>query len=190
MDGFDCAGHPGEMDVGNWILFAVAARELDIPFVASGGCGTGSQLAAAIALGAEGMNMGTRWMATVEAPIHDNVKRALLEGDEHSTTLVMRSMRNTERVYKNATAEEVLRLEEEFPGDFSKIAHLVRGSNYREVFQETGDLETGVWSAGQVMGLIEDVPTCQELTDRIIGEAEAIIKGRMASCIVEETDAR
>ena len=128
-------------------------------------------------------------MATVEAPIHDNVKRALVEGDEHSTALVMRSLKNTERVYANAAAAEVLRLENEFPGDFSKIAHLVRGSNYREVFQETGDLDSGVWSAGQVMGLIQDVPTCKELADRIIAEAEEIITGRMASVVVAESDA-
>ena len=96
MDGFDCAGHPGEYDVGNWVLFAVAARELEIPFIASGGCANGSQLAAALCMGAEGMNMGTRWLATVEAPIHENVKRALVSGDENSTTLVMRSVRSVQ----------------------------------------------------------------------------------------------
>ena len=102
MDGFDCAGHPGEYDVGNWVLFAVAARELEIPFIASGGCANGSQLAAALCMGAEGMNMGTRWLATVEAPIHENVKRALVSGDENSTTLVMRSVRSV-RTLKSLT---------------------------------------------------------------------------------------
>jgi len=183
MDGFDCAGHPGEYDIGNWVLFAIAARQLDIPFVASGGCADGKQLAAALALGAEGMNMGTRWMATAEAPIHQKVKQALVDGDENSTALVMRTMRNTERVYRNKAAEAVLELEKEHPGDFSKIAHLVKGDNYRKVFQETGDLEDGVWSAGTVMGLIDDIPTCQELTDRIISEAEEIIQGRLQDMV-------
>lgn len=131
MDGFECAGHPGESDIGNWVLLAKAARKLSIPFVASGGCGDGKQLAAALALGAEGMNMGTRWMATTEAPLHDNVKQALVEGDENSTVLVMRSMRNTERVYKNKAAMDVLETERQHPGDFSKISHIIKGENYR-----------------------------------------------------------
>ena len=130
MDGFDCAGHPGEMDVGNWILFAKAARELKIPFVASGGCADGKQLAAALALGAEGMNMGTRFMATVEAPIHANIKQALVDGDEHSTTLIMRSLKNTERVFNNKTAKKVLEIEAEFPGQFEKIQPWVSGNRY------------------------------------------------------------
>mmetsp|Transcript_22190 Transcript_22190/g.44512 ORF Transcript_22190/g.44512 Transcript_22190/m.44512 type:complete len:124 (+) Transcript_22190:96-467(+) len=109
MDGFECGGHPGEDDVGNWILLAQAKRKLKIPFVASGGCANGAQLAAALALGAEGLNMGTRFMATKEAPIHDNIKQALVKGDEKSTTLVMRSVRNTERVYKNSVAKQVNR---------------------------------------------------------------------------------
>ena len=157
MDGFDCAGHPGETDIGNWVLFPKAARELDIPFVASGGCADGSQLAAALAMGAEGMNMGTRWMATVEAPVHRNIKQALVDGDEHSTTLVMRSLKNTERVYKNKTALKVIELEKEYPGDFSKIQPYVKGDNYRASFQDTGNTEDSVWSAGTVMGLIVSV---------------------------------
>ena len=140
MDGFDCAGHPGELDVGNWVLFAKAARELSIPFIASGGCADGKQLVAALAMGAEGMNMGTRFMATTEAPIHENIKQAIIDADENSTALVMRTMRNTERVYKNKAVEEVLQLESEFPGDFSKIKHLVSGDNYRIAFHETGDV--------------------------------------------------
>ena len=130
------------------------------------------------------MNMGTRWMATKEAPIHDNIKQALVNGDEHSTALVMRTMGNTERVYKNKSALEVLALEKEYPGDFSKIQHLVRGENYRRVFHETGNVDEGVWSAGICMGLIDNVPTCQELADEIIREAEAIIRGDLAEMLV------
>lgn len=188
MDGFDCAGHPGEMDIGNWVLFAKAARELSIPFVASGGCADGKQLAAAIALGAEGMNMGTRFMATAEAPIHGNVKQALVDADELSTTLVMRSMKNTERVFNNKAAQQVLEIEKENPGEFDKIHHLVRGDNYREVFQETGDLDKGVWSAGTVMGLIDDVVSCEELIDGIVNEAETIIKNRLADSVIVDID--
>jgi len=186
MDGFDCAGHPGEADIGNWVLFAKAARKLKVPFVASGGCADGKQLAAALAMGAEGMNMGTRFMATTEAPIHDNIKQAIVEADEHSTALIMRSMRNTERVYKNKDVEEVLRIEKEHPGDFSKISHLVGGNNYRKVFQETGEVDKSVWSAGTVMGLIDSVVTCQELCDSIVSEAEQVIKSRLVSSIIEE----
>ena len=185
MDGFDCAGHPGESDIGNWVLFAKAAQELKVPFVASGGCATGSQLAAAIAMGAEGMNMGTRWMATVEAPIHNNIKQALVDNDEHSTTLVMRSLKNTERVFKNKTALKVIQLEQEHPGEFDKIQHLVRGDNYRASFQETGNIEDSVWSAGTCMGLINDIPTCEELANTIVADAEAIIRGRMVGCLVD-----
>jgi len=184
MDGFECAGHPGELDTGNWLLLAIAAKELDIPFVASGGCATGSQLAAALALGAEGLNMGTRFMATVEAPIHDNIKQALVDGDEHSTSLVMRSVRNTERVYKNETSELVLQLENEQPGNFDAFAHLVKGDNYKRSFQETGNTQDSVWSAGQVMALIDDVPTCKELIEGIVEEAEDVIKNRLNNAIV------
>ena len=127
LDGFDCAGHPGETDVGNFILQPVAARKLSIPFVTSGGVGDGKQLAASLALGAEGVNMGTRFMATLEAPIHANIKQALVDGDENSTQLVMRTLKNTERVYKNRTSDEVLRIEAEHPGQIEKIIHLVKG---------------------------------------------------------------
>jgi len=188
MDGFDCAGHPGEADIGNWVLFAKAARELKIPFVASGGCADGKQLAAAIAMGAEGMNMGTRFMATTEAPIHHNIKQALVDADEHSTTLIMRSMRNTERAFKNKAAMKVNEIEKENPGDFSKIAHLVKGDIYRRAFQETGDIEEGVWSAGTVMGLIDSIVTCQELCDNIVTEAEEVIKGRLFSSVTLVSD--
>lgn len=186
QDGFECAGHPGEYDIGNWLLLARAKEELNIPFVVSGGCATGSQLAAALALGAEGMNMGTRFMATKEAPIHNNIKQALVDGDENSTRLVMRSMRNTERVYFNKTVEEVMKVEAQNPGDFSKIQHFMKGENYRKAFQETGNIEEGVWSAGVVMGLIHDIPTCQELVERIVEEAVTTIKERMATSIISD----
>uniref|UniRef100_A0A7S3PNT6 Nitronate monooxygenase domain-containing protein n=1 Tax=Aplanochytrium stocchinoi TaxID=215587 RepID=A0A7S3PNT6_9STRA len=185
MDGFECAGHPGEMDIGNWVLLAKAARKLDIPFVASGGCADGKQLAAALSLGAEGINMGTRFMATVEAPIHDNIKQAIVDADENSTALVMRSMRNTERVYKNKAVEKVMEIEREHPGEFDKIRHLISGQNYRKVFQESGDVDEGVWSAGVVMGLIDDIPTCESLLDSIVKEAHDIITGRLQNMIVK-----
>ena len=129
LDGFDCAGHPGEADVGNFILQPVAARKLGIPYVTSGGVGDGKQLAACLAMGAEGVNMGTRFMATAEAPIHANVKKALVNGDENSTDLVMRSLNNTERVYRNKTSEQVKAIEKEHPGQIDKIYHLVKGDS-------------------------------------------------------------
>lgn len=184
MDGFECAGHPGEQDVGNFVLLAIAARKLQIPFIASGGVGTGAQLAAALALGAEGVNMGTRWMATKECPIHDKIKEALVEADENSTTLIFRSLKNTERVYANEAARKVLEAERAKPGDFSVLAPFVKGSLYKESFQKTGDTQSSVWSAGQVMGLIEDVPSCQELVDRMIKEAQEIIQGRLRSMLL------
>ena len=175
LDGFECAGHPGEEDIGNWILQAQGARDLSVPYVASGGVGNGRQLAAALALGAAGVNMGTRFMATAEAPIHDKIKQALVDGGVGSTRLVMRSVRNTERVYKNATADEVAAIEAEHPGDFSKIHHLVKGDNYRKSFHETGDIESSVWSCGPVMALIDDVPTCQQLIEGMVSEAVDVI---------------
>lgn len=177
MDGFDCGGHPGEEDVGNWVLLAKAGRTLKIPFVASGGNVTGSQLAAALAMGAEGVNMGTAFMATSEAPIHDKIKQALVEAKETDTTHVFRTLNNTERVYKNKTAMEVRKIEAEHPGDFSKIAKLVKGENYRVSFQETGDASTSVWSCGQSIGLIEKVQSCQDFIDEVVAEAEGIIIG-------------
>lgn len=183
LDGFDCAGHPGEADVGNFVLQPVAARKLGIPYVTSGGVGDGKQLAACLAMGADGVNMGTRFMATVEAPIHAAVKQALVDGDENSTELVMRSLQNTERVYKNQTSAQVLAIEKEHPGKIDKIYHLVKGDNYRASFQETGDTESSVWSAGTVMGLIDDVPSCEGLIEGMVQEAEAIIRGRLASMV-------
>jgi len=181
MDGFDCGGHPGEEDVGNWVLLAQAAKELQVPFVASGGSATGTQLAAALAIGAEGLNMGTRFMATQEAPVHKNIKDALVKAKVTDTTHIFRSLKNTERVYKNPTAKKVQQIEAEKPGDFSAIAALVKGDAYRVSFHETGDTESSVWSCGQSIGLIDDVPTCEALLSRIVAEAEDIIRTRLPS---------
>jgi len=130
------------------------------------------------------MNMGTRFMATKEAPIHPNVKEAIVKGGVDSTRLVLRSMRNTERVFANQSADEVLRLEKEFPGDFSKVKHLVAGVVYKRVFHETGNVNEGIWSAGIVMGLIDDVPTCDQLINTIVKDAVDIIQGRLAKSVV------
>ncbi|KAJ9461563.1 hypothetical protein DIPPA_70189 [Diplonema papillatum] len=181
MDGFECGGHPGEDEVGNWVLLAKAGKKLGIPFVASGGCATGTQLAAAIALGGCGINCGTRFMATKEAPLHDNIKRALVDADERSTMLLLKSLRNTERVYKNDTALEVARIEQENPGQIEPIYPFLRGENYRKSFQETGDVNSSVWSCGQTVALIEDIPTCAELVKRMADEAEASIRSMQAT---------
>lgn len=184
LDGFECAGHPGEEDVGNFLLQALGARRLKIPFICSGGVGNGQQLAAALALGAEGVNMGTRFMATKEAPIHDSIKQALVNGNELSTGLVLKTFRNTERVFLNDAVREVQRLEAEFPGDFSKIKHLMRGDNYRASFHETGDTNNSVWSAGMVMGLIDDIPSCEQLVERMVAEAVEVIGVRLPALVV------
>mmetsp|Transcript_27216 Transcript_27216/g.63387 ORF Transcript_27216/g.63387 Transcript_27216/m.63387 type:complete len:330 (-) Transcript_27216:56-1045(-) len=181
MDGFDCGGHPGEEDVGNWVLLAQAAQELKIPFVASGGSATGRQLAAALALGAEGVNMGTRFMATQEAPIHQKIKEAIVKAKVTDTTHIFRPLKNTERVYKNKCAAEVQAIEAKEPGNFFAIAHLVKGENYRQSFQETGDPDSSVWSCGQSIGLIKDIPTCQELIENLVAEAEDVIRNQLRS---------
>ena len=177
VDGFECGGHPGEDDVPNMILLPRAAEELTIPFVASGGMADGRSLVASLALGADGMNMGTRFIATKEAPVHENVKRRLVEADELQTRLVMRPLKNTERVLNNAAVEEVLRIEGEKGSSVTidDIRHLVAGQMGRQVLQD-GDLDAGVWSCGMVAGLIHDIPTCKELVDRIMAEARAIIR--------------
>jgi len=177
LDGFECAGHPGEKDIGNYVLAARGREELDVPFVVSGGVSNGFQLAAALALGAEGVNCGTRFMATKEAPIHDNIKQALVKGDENDTTLIFRSLNNTERVFKNTTSAKVVQIEKEKPGDFQAIRPYVRGENYRKSFQETGNTDDSCWSCGTVMGLIHDVPTCKELIERMVSECESAIRG-------------
>lgn len=184
IDSYECAGHPGANDVGAIVLLAKARDVLSIPYIACGGIGTGRQIAAALALGADGVCMGTRFMATREAPIMDGIKVALVNADENQTTLVMQTVNNTERVYKNRVAEEVRRIEKEKPGDFSAIQHLVRGENYRASFQLSGDPESSVWSAGCVMGLINDVPTCNYLIETLISEAIAVVTARLQSMVV------
>lgn len=180
VDGFECAGHPGEDDITNFILLPLAARKLSIPFIASGGFGDGAGLAAALALGADGINMGTRFMATKEAPIHEKVKQAMVDATELDTALIYRTLRNTARVFRNGIVEQVLEIEAR-PGEtkFEDIRELVQGVRGREVYTR-GDLDHGVWSAGMVVGLIDDVPTCAELIGRIVEDAERIIAERLA----------
>jgi NAD(P)H-dependent flavin oxidoreductase YrpB (nitropropane dioxygenase family) len=178
MDGFECAGHPGEDDIPNLVLLPAAARVIKIPMVASGGFADARGLVAALALGCDGMNMGTRFMATKEAPIHQKVKEAIVAADERSTALILRSLRNTSRVFGNSVAKRAIEMEREGKG-IAEIGPVVAGAKGRAVY-ETGDLEHGIWSAGTSMGLIHDIPTCKELVERIVGEAEAIIKGRLA----------
>ncbi len=180
VDGFECAGHPCEDDIPNMILLPRAAEELSIPFVSSGGMADGRSLVASLALGADGMNMGTRFIATQEAPVHDNVKQALVEADELQTRLIMRPIRNTERVLNNAATERVLEIEREKGRDvdIEDIRDLVGGEQGRKVLHE-GDMDAGVWSCGMVAGLIHDIPTCAELIDRIMSEADEIIRGRL-----------
>ena len=179
VDGFECGGHPGEDDVGNWVLLPRAAEELKIPFVASGGCATGSQLVSALAMGADGLNMGTRFIATKEAPVHENVKQAILAASELDTRLVMRPLRNTERVLVNAGVERLLEKERELGANikFEDIFAEVAGV-YPKIMIE-GQMDVGAWSCGMVAGLIHDIPSCQELIDRIMSEATQIIRGRL-----------
>lgn len=180
VDGFECGGHPGEDDIPNMILLPRAAEELRIPFVASGGMADARSLVASLALGADGINMGTRFIATIEAPVHERVKQALVDADELQTRLIMRPLRNTERVLSNAATEKILEIEREKGGDveIEDIRHLVAGSGSRRVLQE-GEMDAGAWSCGMVTGLIHDIPTCQELIDRIMHEAGEIIRGRL-----------
>ncbi len=180
VDGFECGGHPGEDDVPNFILLPRAAEELKIPFVASGGVANGKQLVAALAMGADGINMGTRFMATKEAPIHQNVKDAIVAATELDTRLVMRPLRNTERVLTNSAVERLLVKERELGASmkFEDIIAEVAGV-YPKVMQD-GDMEAGAWSCGMVVGLIHDIPTCQQLIDGIMAEADQIIRERLA----------
>jgi len=180
VDGFECGGHPGEDDVPNFILLPRAAEELKIPFVASGGMADGRSLVAALALGAEGMNMGTRFMATKEAPVHENVKQAIVAATELDTRLVMRPLRNTERVLKNAAVDRLLEKERALGANlkFEDILDEVAGV-YPKIMQE-GAMDAGAWSCGMVAGLIHDIPSVQELIDRIMAEAEDIIRRRLA----------
>ncbi|MBS1195473.1 MAG: Enoyl-[acyl-carrier-protein] reductase [Actinobacteria bacterium] len=180
IDGFECAGHPGEDDVTSLVLIPRAVEALEVPVIGSGGFGDGRGLAAALALGAEGVNMGTRFLATREAPVHDRVKQALVERDERSTRLALRSLRNTVRVLHNAVVDRILEIEgRPGPTDFAELAPLVSGQVAREQVWQQGDVDGGVLTAGQVTGLIHDIPTVAELVGRIVAEAEAIIRGRL-----------
>ena len=181
VDGFECGGHPGEDDIPNMILLPRAADELEIPFVASGGMADARSLVAAISMGAEGMHMGTRFIATKEAPVHDNVKAAIVAASELDTRLVMRPLRNTERVLNNDAVERILKKEQELGKDieFKDIIEEVAGV-YPRIMMD-GEMEIGAWSCGMVAGLIHDIPTCKELIDRIMVEAEEIITSRLAS---------
>lgn len=182
IDGFECAGHPGEDDIPGLILIPAAADQVKIPLLASGGFGDGRGLAAALALGAEGVNMGTRFCATQEAPIHPNVKQAYLENDERGTNLIFRKFKNTARVGKSAVSDEVVAISGRPDATFDDIKHLVAGVLGRELLQ-SGDMSKGIFWAGMVQGLIHDLPTCEVLVSRIVAEAEAIIKGRLASMV-------
>jgi nitronate monooxygenase len=183
IDGFECAGHPGEDDVPGLVLIPAAVDKIKIPIIASGGFGDGRGLVAALALGAEGINMGTRFLATKEAPVHDNMKKKIVESDERQTTLIFRTLKHTGRVFRNSIAERVLEVESR-PGDtqFEDLLALVSGERSRKVINN-GNLEDGIWWTGMVMGLIHDIPTVQELIERIVSDAEEIITAKLAKVI-------
>ncbi len=182
IDGFECAGHPGEDDTPGLILIPAAANKVKIPMIASGGFGDGRGLVAALALGAEGINMGTRFMATVESPIHQNVKEQIVANDERATDLIFRTLRNTSRVARNAVSQEVLAIEKRGNATIEEIRHLVAGTRGKVVYEQ-GDPQFGIWSAGMVQGLIDDIPTCKQLIDRIVSEATQIITARLQSMV-------
>jgi len=185
LDGFECAGHPGEDDIGNFVLQAKGAKALSTPYVCSGGVGDGIQLAAALALGADGVNCGTRFCATKECNWPDSFKRKMLDSDERATVLMFRQLHNTARVMKNEVSSEVARIEKEkgVNLEFPDIAELVAGTRGRDA-EKNGDAEGGIWTAGQVVGLISDIPTCKDLMDRMVLEAEQTIQKRLQSMFV------
>ncbi|GAB0104048.1 nitronate monooxygenase family protein [Nocardia sp. JMUB6875] len=181
IDGFECAGHPGEDDVPGLILIPAATKALDIPVIASGGIADARGLVAALALGADGVNMGTRFMCTQESAIHQTVKEQIVANSERATQLIFRTMHNTARVADNEISRKVVEIEKA-GGKFEDVKDLVAGARGRRVFEE-GDLDAGIWSAGQVQGLIDDIPTCAELVSRMVSEAEALIGQRLASML-------
>ncbi|HTK79073.1 MAG TPA: nitronate monooxygenase family protein [Rhizomicrobium sp.] len=183
IDGFECAGHPGEDDVGGLILFPATADKLTIPIVASGGMADARGLVAALALGCDGVNMGTRFMATVEAPIHENVKKQIVAGDERSTNLIFRTLHNTARVAKNAISDEVVAIERRGNATFADVKELVAGTRGATVLDK-GETDAGIWSAGQTQALIHDIPTCKDLVARMMREAEQIVRGRLAQMVM------
>lgn len=187
LDGMECAGHPGEDDVGNFVLQAKGAMALTKPFVCSGGVGTGSQLAAALALGADGVNCGTRFCATKECSWPESFKLRMLKSNETDTVLMLRRLKNTSRVYKNRVAKQVEAIESNKGANFQfkDVAHLVNGKRGRAA-EAKGDADGGIWTAGQVIGLIQTIPTCQELMDDLVREAEVTIRGRLSSMLVHD----
>jgi NAD(P)H-dependent flavin oxidoreductase YrpB (nitropropane dioxygenase family) len=178
IDGFECAGHPGEDDIGGLVLFPVTTARLKIPVIASGGIADARGLVAALALGCEGANMGTRFMATKEAPIHQKVKEALVANDERATDMIFRTMHNSSRVARNKISQEVVAIERRGNAKFEDVRDLVAGTRGGKVY-DTGDTDFGIWSAGQTQGLIHDIPTCKELIDNIMSEAKRIIHSRL-----------
>jgi nitronate monooxygenase len=178
IDGFECAGHPGEEDIGGLILFPVTTGKLKIPVIASGGIADARGLVAALALGCEGANMGTRFMATKEAPIHEKVKQALIDNDERATDMIFRTMHNSSRVARNAISQKLVEIERKGGAKFEDVRELVAGTRGGVVY-DTGDTDYGIWSAGQTQGLIHDIPSCKDLIERIVSEAEAIIRSRL-----------
>jgi NADH:quinone reductase (non-electrogenic) len=182
IDGYECAGHPGEDDIPGLVLIPAAADKVKIPMLASGGFGDGRGLVAALALGADGINMGTRFCATVEAPIHDRVKQYMVDNDERATNVIFKSLKNTARVGKNSVSDKVVELLRQPGAKFEDVAHLVKGAQGR-VALETGDLDAGLIWAGQVQGIIRDIPTAGELVARIIREATEIIASRLPGCL-------
>lgn len=186
VDGFECAGHPGEDDVPGLILLPAGADKITIPMLASGGFADGRGLVAALALGADGINMGTRFMCTKEAPIHQKVKEQIVANDERQTDLIFRTLHNTARVGRNAISQKVMEIEREGQkhggAKFEEVRELVAGTRGKGVL-ETGEIDAGIWSAGQVQGLINDIPSCRELIERILREAEEIIRGRLGKAI-------
>ncbi len=188
IDGFECAGHPGEQDVGGLVLFPAATQALKIPVVASGGIADGRGLVAALALGCEGINMGSRFLVTKEAPIHEAIKQKFVDMDENQTRLIFRSYRNTARVYRNSIADQVAEIEAR-GGEFAEVHSLVSGGNQDKAWQ-TGDIDAGMVTVGMCGGLINDIPTCQELVQTIVSDAEQIITDRLVSVVADTEIAR
>ncbi|WP_346772852.1 nitronate monooxygenase family protein [Rhodococcus sp. 14C212] len=184
IDGFECAGHPGEEDVPGLVLIPAAAKQLTVPIIASGGFATGSGLVAALALGAAAINMGTRFVATTEAPVHDNVKQQIVANDERSTVVVFRKFRNSARVARNSISEEIAEIESRSGTAFADVAHLASGDRGRAAVLRDGDMEGGMWWAGQSQGLIDDVRSCSEVVSSIVDDAERIITGHLQEAVV------
>ena len=179
IDGFECAGHPGEDDVGIMVLLPATVDQVSIPVIASGGMADGRSLIAALSLGADGVNMGTRFMATKECAIHENVKQKIVENTERDTILTNRTLRNTSRVARNAIAEEVVRIQQDTTKTIEDVRHLVAGVRGRTNVMAGGDMDGGIWSAGQSQGLIHDIPSCEDVVKNIMRQAENIVHARL-----------